>query len=1066
MTSGDDMAIGIRTLALASAAAVAAYAAPTGAQAAQTRFDIPAQDLGPALRQFAVQSGREVIFDPAVVTGKRAAALKGQFEVSSALDALLRGSGLRVQTAGQALVIAAPGPTRVSTVPQPAVSVAPAAAQTPPPVADVDEVVVVGSKIAGANLTGALPVSVLDSAQIQAQAPSSTGDLVGRLPQSGGQAFNSGVQGPNNARGDVASANLRGLGSGNTLVLLDGKRMVLHPTSQQENGTIPVQIVNLNAIPSSALRRVEVLRDGASALYGSDATAGVLNFVVDRSFDGAQVTARYGASEGANLEEQSLAFKIGASLNAGRTHVAVFGEIFHNSDMPGADRDYAKTDDLSGRVDAQYAGFFNRTQSQSPWATARVGTPITGLGASFTTFFVQPCSFAGSRATTQTAGVCLNGGSSTLPSALRTDEGPVRTLIPRTTRGSVMGVFDHALTDDVTLFGDLLVYRAEAHAARGGSTLLTDAPLVVSKANPYNPFGSGPGRLAGYAGPAQDVTLVGYNVLDVGDRNFDVKNQQHRGVVGLKGRVGDWRWETSGVWSRARTTDTEHNRVSNTALQAALASSDPATAYNPFNGGDLGNLRFGDATLNPTSVTDRLRIDVTRRSVTKLGILSAEVSNPAAFTLADRGVGLAAGVEWRYESYDDDRDPRVDGTINYVTASGAVTSDVVGTSPTFDTHGDRNVVSAYAEARAMLVRPEDSVPFMQSFELQAAGRFERYSDTKDEVLKPKIAASWGVNDILKLRASYSEAFRAPNLEQINAAPAVRVQQNQTDLYRCALAQGATTIAAINRSACATFRNDVSEARSGNDRLKAEDSKTLTVGLVLTPVRNLVLTADWWRIKQSGLVGVLSTQDQINLDAIGRLGGGGANPLVTRNAANVVTNVQAIFQNLNARTVEAADFGISYAIPTESYGDFRLNADMSVFGKFYQSPSPEAAALVAAGLSTASGGSQIGLNGNPRTRASATVIWNAGPWQVTGSGVHIARIYDTSALNFPVSSWTTFNTSIRYTAEAGLFEGTSARLGINNVTDKAPPLANQLFGFYTSLYNPRGRFWYLEVSKSF
>lgn len=1045
---------------------MAAYAAPAWAQAAQASFDIPAQALGPALRQFGVQSGREVIFDPAVVAGKRAAAVKGRLDVSAAIDQLLKGSGLRVQVAGQALVIAA-GVTPVSTGPaRAAAAIAPAQPAPPPVEASLEEVVVVGSKIAGADLTGALPVSVVDEAQIQAQGTASTGELVGRLPQSGAQAFNSGVQGPNNARGDVASANLRGLGSGNTLVLLDGRRMVLHPTSQQEGGTVPVQIVNLNAIPSSALRRVEVLRDGASAIYGSDATAGVLNFVIDRGFDGARVTARYGASEGTNLEEQSLSFKIGASLNQGRTHVALFGEIFHNSDMPGADRDYAATDDLSGRVDPQYAGFFNRTQSQSPWATARVGTAITGLGASFTTFFVQPCAFTGSRATTRTPGVCLNGGSSTLPSSLRTDEGPVRTMIPRTTRGSVMGVFDHELTEDITLFGDLLYYQAKAHAERGGSTLLTDAPLVVSRNNPYNPFGNGPGRLAGYTGPAQDVTLVGYNVLDVGDRNFDVDNRQYRGVVGLKGRVGDWRWETSGVWSRARTTDTEHNRVSNTALQAALASSDPATAYNPFNGGDLSNLRFGDATFNPASVTDRLRIDVTRRSVTKLGLLSAEVSNPAAFSLADRGVGLAAGVEWRYESYDDYRDPRVNGQINYVTPTGALTSDVVGTSPTFDTHGDRSVASAYAEVRSMLVRPEDGVPLIQNFEVQAAARYERYSDTKDEVLKPKIAASWRVNDILMLRASYSEAFRAPNLEQINAAPAVRVQQNQTDLYRCALAQGATSIAAINRSACATFRGDVSEARSGNDSLKAEDSKTLSVGLVLTPIRNLVLTADWWRIKQAGLVGVLSTQDQINLDAIGRLGGGGANPLVTRNAANQVTNVQAIFQNLNARTVEAADFGISYTIPTDGYGDVRLNADMSVFGKFYQSPSPEAAALVAAGLSTASGGSQIGLNGNPRTRASATVIWSAGPWQVSGSGVYISRIYDTTALNFPVSSWTTFNTSVRYTAQEGLFEGTSARLGINNIADKDPPLANQLFGFYTSLYSPRGRFWYLEVSKSF
>ncbi len=1056
--------MGIKAAALASAA-VAAYAAPAFAQVARANFDIPAQTLEAALRQYALQSGREVLFDPALVNGKRVAGLKGEHELGAALDQLLRGSGLRAQTAGRTIVIA-PALTPISNPAPAATRAAPAPVTVTEAPAAVDEIVVVGSKIAGAALTGAAPVSVLDQTQIQAQGAASTGELIGRLPQSGAQAFNSGVQGPNNARGDVASANLRGLGSGNTLVLLDGRRMVLHPTSQQEGGTVPVQIVNLNAIPSSALRRVEVLRDGASALYGSDATAGVLNFVLDRNYEGAQVTARYGASEGTNFKEQDLSFKVGTSLNQGRTHVAVFGQIFHNTDMPGADRDYAATDDLSDRVDARYAGYFNRTQSQSPWATARVATPITGLGASFTTFFVQPCSFAGSRAQTATPGVCLNGGSSTLPSALRTDEGPVRTMIPRTTRGSVMGVFDHELTDNITVFGDLLYYRASARAERGGSTLLTDAPLVVSRDNPYNPFGSGPGRLADYTGPAQDVTLVGYNVLDVGDRSFDVDNHQYRAVLGLKGKLGDWNWETSGVWSRAKTVDTEHNRVSNTALQAALASSDPATAYNPFNGGDPATPRFGDATFNSAAVVDRLRIDVTRRSVTELGLLSAEVSNPAALTIAGREIGIASGLEWRYESYDDQRDPRVNGTIRYRTPTGALTSDVVGTSPTFDTNGDRHVLSAYTELRSTLVRPEDGVPLMRSFELQAAARYERYGDTKDEVLKPKIAASWSIIEAVKLRASYSEAFRAPNLEQINAAPAVRVQQNQTDLFRCAQAQGATTIGAIDRSACATFRGDVSESRSGNDRLKAEDSKTVSVGLVLTPIRNLVVTADWWRIKQTGLVGVLSTQDQINLDAVGRLGGGGANPLVTRNAAGQVTNVQAIFQNLNARTVEAADFGVSYLVPTDGFGDFRVNADVSVFGKFYQSPSPEAAALVAAGLSTAAGGSQLGLNGNPRTRASATVIWTGGDWQVTGSGVHISRIYDTSALNFPVKSWTTFNASVRYAPSEGPLEGVSGRLGVNNIADKDPPLANQLFGFYTSLYNPRGRFWYLEVSKAF
>lgn len=1058
---------------MAGCAVAALCASPAWAQAPTVaRFDIAPTNLDQALRQFAVQSGREVIFTPELVSGRQTPGLRGELSPEVGLQRLLAGSGLSYQSAGpRTYVVQRGAPIQSVALRQPVAaqgqSVVSAAAPALEEPSVVSEVIVVGSRIAGAKVTGNLPVSVLDSEMMKAQGVVSTGELIATLPQSGAQAFNSGVQGPNNARGDVASANLRGLGSGNTLVLLDGRRMVPHPTTQQEGGTVPVQIVNLNALPSSALRRVEVLRDGGSALYGSDATAGVLNFVIDRKFTGAEISARVGGVESGSLRETNLNMKWGGTLNQGATHLALFGEIFHNTDMPGSDRDYAATDDLSGRVSSTYASLFNRTVSQSPWLTGRVTTPVTGLGADFTAFHLQPCSFDGSRAPTSTPNVCVNGGSSTLPTNLRSDEGPLRTMVPRTTRGSVMATVDHDFNNGVTAFGDLLYYKASAWAGRGGSTTLTDAPLVVSRNNPFNPFGNGPGRIAEYTGPAQDVTIVGYDVLDVGMRSFDVDNEQVRGVMGLRGHLGEWRWDTAVVYSRARTVDTEHNRVSNTALQAALNSSDSATAYNPFNGGDPNNLRVGDSTLNPAAVVDRLRIDVTRDSRTSLAQWSAGLSNPAFLTIADRDIGLASGVEVRRETYDDYRDPRIKGDINYVTAAGARTSDVLGTSQTFDTHGKRNVSSAYVELQSAIIRPSDGIPFVDSFDIQLAARYEHYSDTGDAVLKPKVAASWGVNEWLKFRASYSEAFRAPNLEQINAAAAKRVQQNQLDLYACGLAQGADTVAAINRSNCGAYRYDVSETRSGNNQLKAENSQTISAGLVLTPVRDLTLTIDYWRLKQDGLVGVFSTQDQIYLDAIGRLDGGGANPLVARDATSGrVTGVRAIFENLNSREVEATDIGVAYRLLTESYGDFRFNADVSLFGRFYQTPSNGAAALLAAGLSTTSGGSQIGLNGNPRSRATATVVWNKDGWQVTGSGSYMHGVYDASALNFPVSSWTTFNAAVRHSFDDGPLSGSSIRVGVNNIADKDPPLANQLFGHFTSLHSARGRFWYMEVTKAF
>ncbi len=182
----------------------------------------------------------------------------------------------------------------------------------------VEEIVVTGSHIQGAAAAGVLPVTVRSSEDIAAVGVLTADQLIASLPQAGGQNFNNEQQGPNQARGDVASANLRGLGSGNTLVLLNGRRMVMHPTTQQEDG-VPVQIVNVNTIAPSAVSRLELLRDGAAAIYGADATAGVLNYVLDSDFEGLQIGGRYGFSEGTDFDETSFDVKSGFSLNEGRT---------------------------------------------------------------------------------------------------------------------------------------------------------------------------------------------------------------------------------------------------------------------------------------------------------------------------------------------------------------------------------------------------------------------------------------------------------------------------------------------------------------------------------------------------------------------------------------------------------------------------------------------------------------------------------------------------------------------------------------------------------------------------
>jgi iron complex outermembrane recepter protein len=934
----------------------------------------------------------------------------------------------------------------------------------------IAEIVVVGTHISGPNVSGVLPVSVRTNEDLASVGAATTDQLIASLPQAGGQAFNGEQQGPNQARGDVASANLRGLGSGNTLVLLNGRRMVLHPTTQQEDG-VPVQIVNVNSIPASAIERLEVLRDGASAIYGADATAGVLNNIIDFDYEGLGFGARYGWSADTELDETAFDMKSGWSFNEGASHVALFGSALLRTPMLASDREYSRSNNRSALVPAQYASSFNDASAIAPWLRGRVATSVTNFGPAFTQFHVQPCSFSGSDATVPgTDGACIDGGSSALDAALRADEGPLTTMTPESDRYNVMAAFTHNFDSGFGFFSEVLYYGAQSTAVRGGSTDLTSAPLVVSAGNPYNPFGSGPGRLPSYTGPAQNVSIVGIRVFDAGNRRIEVDSNVYRGLAGVRGQWGSWSWETAALYSGANVEDVERNRVSNSALQAALNSSDPARAYNPFNGGDLANPSVGDATHNPRSVTDPLRIDVTRDSSSTLALADFALSSPAAFGFFGADAGAALGVEWRRETYEDDRDPRVDGTINFLAANGQITSDVMNTSPTPDSEGSRNVTSAYVELRVPLIPQEHGFALMRRVDTQIAARFERFSDLEEEVVTPKVSLGWELARWLQLRGTYSEGFRAPNLEQVNATEIRRVEERQLDLYQCALAQGATTIAAVDQNACGAFRFNVEDVRRGGRDLDPEENEASTFGVVLQPFADLTLTADWWRIEQSGLVGVFSVIDHLNLDAVRRLEGGSSNPALERDANGDPVRIINEFLNLDTRTIRGVDLSLVYDVPNTAWGSWRVVLDASKLKEFEQTPSSRSAELLAAGLPASAGGSLLERDDNPRTRASASISWRGQQFTTSLFARYVGEIRDSSAPDsagrfFAVDDWLTVGASAGYSFLGGWLDATTVRLGVNNILDEAPPLADEVFGYYPSLHDNRGRYFYVRLSKS-
>ncbi len=189
--------------------------------------------------------------------------------------------------------------------------------------ATIEEVVVVGSQIRGARITGALPVTVVGTDAIDSSAAVSGDDLFRAIPEAGDITFNGTYLGGGNsnaARGDVSTVSLRGLAQGNTLLLLNGRRSVVHPTSQTDNET-PVFGYNVNALPVSGLERVEILKDGAAALYGSDAVAGVVNNVLKSDFEGVEIDMQYGSAEG---DEWTANAVFGTDFDEGRGNLSLY----------------------------------------------------------------------------------------------------------------------------------------------------------------------------------------------------------------------------------------------------------------------------------------------------------------------------------------------------------------------------------------------------------------------------------------------------------------------------------------------------------------------------------------------------------------------------------------------------------------------------------------------------------------------------------------------------------------------------------------------------------------------
>jgi outer membrane receptor protein involved in Fe transport len=1029
----------------------------------------------------------------------------------------------------------------------------PAAAATAEEPVKLESFTVTGSNIKRLDIEKVLPVTVFEAAQIEVRDAGQPSDLLTALPQVTGLPGNETATLGATARGDNATISLRGIASSNALILLNGRRLAPHPISQNEAG-VPALSVNVNQLPNRGLDRVQVLRDGASSLYGTDAVAGVVNYDTMRRFRGSEISTRIGETKYHDGREWRVTLTHGLEFAQGKGRALLNADYYNRAAMNASQRAFAADNDHSALAPAPWNvatnTTFNARSATTQYGNFLVGTP----GA--TDQYGSVIAFTGARpagvpATMASAtGVFVlqpdgNGGAvfgTAAPSRAGVtrdyywNNNAYRVIQPASGRTNVFTAVEYDLSDKLTLFGDASLYRAESKTIRemDGITQSTDGFIIVPATNPYNPFGTRFWSPTGAANPDGSLRLTGTpaavsitnkRLSDLALRTDWVDDNVYRGVVGLRGKVfKTWSWESALLYSTARVIENEEGPDRKSLLIAALNQTDPAKAFNPFtrtfavrNGALVAT---GDFT-NPDSVTSTFRSSFIRSGITKLGSADFRATGELLPLWGGNVIGGAFGGEFRYEAYDDFRPPFA-GLNPPGSGLDPTSNDFLGFSPNSDTHGNRHVAALYAEAVVPLVGREFKLPLVQSLELSASARRESYTDF-GATTKPKYGVAWKPAAAVMVRASYNQGFHAPNLAQLFTGTLIRTVTGSTDTYR-SIVTGAITDGPSNRRSVA----------SGNRALQPEQATGKSGGFVVEVpfVKGLSVSVDYWEIRQKNLIGAgggvaddtaaLQAATQAALakgTAIGAidLGSGTPNylgdPSVVRlpvtqadrdafaayNARQVAGNQRAVvggidilrtsYFNKSQQFINGFDFDISYRLPALPIGQFNLTTNWSYLNDFHAYTAAGAARTEYRGTN----GANVG-GATPVWRGSTSLSWRKKNWTAGLGHYYIGHYTDAGAtvtavqyadLGAPGYLQPVFNNgaySYRYVvhdsnaynlfvgyrvpAQSRWLNGTSFRLGVNNLFDLKPPLSSDSRGYETGLYNviARGRTYSLQITK--